>query len=163
MPSGVMYPGTFDPLTNGHAELIRRAATTFGRVIVAVAASPSKTPLFSLDERIAMIESIVGDIDGVSVAGYTGLTVEFAREHDLQAILRGLRAASDFEYEFQLATMNRHLASDIETVFLTPTEEFMFVSSTLVREIAALGGDVSGFVPPEVNRALRERFPGSQA
>lgn len=162
MPSGVMYPGTFDPLTNGHAELIRRAADTFGRVIVAVAASPSKTPLFSLDERIAMIESVVGDLGDVSVAGYTGLTVEFARAHELKAILRGLRAVSDFEYEFQLATMNRHLASDIETVFLTPTEEFMFVSSTLVREIAALGGDVSGLVPPAVNRALRERFPGAQ-
>jgi pantetheine-phosphate adenylyltransferase len=157
-----MYPGTFDPLTNGHAELIRRAADTFGRVIVAVAASPSKTPLFSLDERIAMIESVVGDLGDVSVAGYTGLTVEFARAHELKAILRGLRAVSDFEYEFQLATMNRHLASDIETVFLTPTEEFMFVSSTLVREIAALGGDVSGLVPPAVNRALRERFPGAQ-
>jgi pantetheine-phosphate adenylyltransferase len=158
-----MYPGTFDPLTNGHAELIRRAASMFGRVIVAVAASPSKTPLFSLEERIGLVEQVVGDIDGVSVAGYTGLTVEFARQHELKAILRGLRAVSDFEYEFQLATMNRHLAGDIETVFLTPTEEFMFVSSTLVREIAALGGDVSGFVPPAVNRLLRERFPGGDA
>lgn len=155
MASGVMYPGTFDPLTNGHTELIRRAASTFGRVVVAVAASPSKTPLFSLKERIDLIESVVADIEGVSVEGYDGLTVDFAREYELKAILRGLRAVTDFEYEFQLAAMNRHLAADIETVFLTPTEEFMFVSSTLVREIAAMGGDVSGFVHPNVLAALQ--------
>ncbi len=137
MPSGVMYPGTFDPLTNGHAELIHRAATTFSRVIVAVAASPSKTPLFSLDERIAMIESVVGDIDGVSVAGYTGLTVEFAKQHDLKAILRGLRAVSDFEYEFQLATMNRHLDSDIETVFLTHRRIYVCLVDTRSRDCRA--------------------------
>ena len=157
MASGVMYPGAFDPLTNGHAELIQRAASTFDRVIVAVAASPAKTPLFSLEERINLIESVVGDIQGVSVEGYDGLTVDFAREHDLKAILRGLRAVSDFEYEFQLATMNRHLAPDVESIFMTPTEEFMFVSSTLVREIAAMGGDVSGFVHPNVLAALQER------
>jgi pantetheine-phosphate adenylyltransferase len=152
-----MYPGTFDPLTNGHTELIHRAVSTFGRVVVAVAASPAKTPLFSLEERIGLIQSVVGDVEGVSIEGYDGLTVDFARAHDLKAILRGLRAVSDFEYEFQLATMNRHLAASIETVFLTPTEEFMFVSSTLVREIAAMGGDVSGFVHPTVLAALLER------
>ena len=156
--SGVMYPGTFDPLTNGHAEIIQRAAGMFGRVIVAVAASPAKTPLFHLDERISLVEAVVGDVAGVSVAGYDGLTVDFAREHDLKAILRGLRAVSDFEYEFQLATMNRHLAPDVETVFLTPTEEFMFVSSSLVREIAAMGGDVSAFVDPHVLIALQQRL-----
>jgi len=153
-----MYPGTFDPLTNGHAEMIHRAANMFGRVVIAVASSPAKTPLFDLDERISLIKAVVGDLDGVSVAGYDGLTVDFAREHDLKAIVRGLRAASDFEYEFQLATMNRHLAPDIETVFLTPTEEYMFVSSSLVREIAAMNGDVSGFVHPNVLQALKQRF-----
>ena len=161
MASGVMYPGTFDPLTNGHAELIHRAAGTFDRVIVAVASSPAKTPLFSLEERIDLIDSVVGKIKGVSVEGYDGLTVEFAREHDLKAILRGLRAVTDFEYEFQLATMNQHLAPDVETIFMTPTEEFMFVSSTLVREIAAMGGDVSDFVHPTVLAALHERSRNS--
>jgi pantetheine-phosphate adenylyltransferase len=156
--SGVLYPGTFDPLTNGHAEIIQRAAAMFGRMVIAVAANPAKTPLFNLDERIGQIEAVVGDISGVSVAGYDGLTVEFARANDLNAIVRGLRAVTDFEYEFQLATMNRHLAPDIETIFLTPTEEFMFVSSSLVREIAALGGDVTRFVSPQVDVALKQRF-----
>ena len=153
-----MYPGTFDPLTNGHTQLIRRAAEMFDRVVIAVAASPAKTPLFDLEERIALIEAVTSDIAGVSVAGYSGLTVDFAREHNLQAILRGLRAVTDFEYEFQLATMNRHLAPDIETIFLTPTEEFMFVSSTLVREIAALDGDVAKFVHPQVLNALQRKL-----
>jgi pantetheine-phosphate adenylyltransferase len=156
--SGVLYPGTFDPLTHGHAEIIQRAAAMFGRMVIAVAANPAKTPLFNLDERIGQIEAVVGDISGVSVAGYDGLTVEFARANDLNAIVRGLRAVTDFEYEFQLATMNRHLAPDIETIFLTPTEEFMFVSSSLVREIAALGGDVTRFVSPQVDVALKQRF-----
>ncbi len=154
--SGVMYPGTFDPLTNGHAEIIQRAAGMFGRVIVAVATSPAKKPLFDIDQRVSLIKAVVGDTPGVSVAAYSGLTVDFAREHDLKAIVRGLRAVTDFEYEFQLATMNRHLAPDVETIFLTPTEEFMFVSSTLVREIAAMGGDVSAFVHPDVLAALQQ-------
>jgi pantetheine-phosphate adenylyltransferase len=149
-----MYPGTFDPLTNGHAEIVQRAAGMFDRVIVAVAASPAKTPLLDLEQRIGLIEAVLGDIPGVSVAGYSGLTVDFAREHKLKGIVRGLRAVTDFEYEFQLATMNRHLAPDIETIFLTPTEEYMFVSSSLVREIAAMGGDVSAFVHPLVLEAL---------
>lgn len=160
MATGALYPGTFDPFTNGHEELVRRTAGLFGRVIIAVAASPRKQPLFTLDERIELIKSVVGDVPGIEVVGYEGLTVEVAHQHNAKAIIRGLRAVSDFEYEFQLATMNRHLASDVETVFLTPTEEFMFVSSTLVREIAALGGDVSGFVNESVSKALNNRLAG---
>ena len=158
MATGALYPGTFDPFTNGHEELVRRAAGLFGRIIVAVAASPKKEPLFDLDQRIELIKSVVGDLPDIEVVGYEGLTVEVAHQHNASVIIRGLRAVSDFEYEFQLATMNRHLAGDVETVFLTPTEEFMFVSSTLVREIAALGGDVSGFVAKSVNRALSDQF-----
>lgn len=160
MATGAMYPGTFDPFTNGHEEMVRRAAKLFGRVVIAVAASPAKRPLFALDERIALIRSVVGDVQEIEVIGYEGLTVDFARQVDVGVIIRGLRAVSDFEYEFQLATMNRHLALDIETVFLTPTEEFMFVSSTLVREIAALGGEVAAFVNPEVDKALQLRRAG---
>ncbi len=160
MATGAMYPGTFDPFTNGHEEMVRRAAKLFGRVVIAVAASPAKRPLFALDERIALIRSVVGDVREIEVIGYEGLTVDFARQVDVGVIIRGLRAVSDFEYEFQLATMNRHLAQDIETVFLTPTEEFMFVSSTLVREIAALGGEVAAFVNPEVDKALQLRRAG---
>ena len=158
MATGALYPGTFDPFTNGHEELVRRAAGLFGRVIIAVAASPKKKPLFDLDQRIELIKSVVGDLPDIEVVGYEGLTVEVAHQHNASVIIRGLRAVSDFEYEVQLATMNRHLAGDVETVFLTPTEEFMFVSSTLVREIAALGGDVSGFVAKSVNRALSDQF-----
>jgi pantetheine-phosphate adenylyltransferase len=158
MATGALYPGTFDPFTNGHEELVRRAAGLFGRIIIAVAASPRKEPLFALDQRIELIKSVVGDVPDIEVVGYEGLTVEVAHQHNANAIIRGLRAVSDFEYEFQLATMNRHLAGDVETVFLTPTEEFMFVSSTLVREIAALGGDVSGFVDKRVYKALTDRF-----
>jgi len=160
MATGALYPGTFDPFTNGHEELVRRTAGLFGRVVIAVAASPKKQPLFTLDQRIELIKSVVGDVPGIEVVGYEGLTVEVAHQHNAKAIIRGLRAVSDFEYEFQLATMNRHLASDVETVFLTPTEEFMFVSSTLVREIAALGGDVSGFVNESVSKALNNRLAG---
>jgi pantetheine-phosphate adenylyltransferase len=158
MATGALYPGTFDPFTNGHEELVRRAASLFGRVIVAVATSPKKEPLFALDQRIELIKSVVGDVPDIEVVGYEGLTVEVAHQHNVNVIIRGLRAVSDFEYEFQLATMNRHLASDVETIFLTPTEEFMFVSSTLVREIAALDGDVSGFVSKRVHQALKDQF-----
>ena len=158
MATGALYPGTFDPFTNGHEELVRRAASLFGRVIIAVAASPKKAPLFLLDQRIELIKTVVGDLPDIEVVGYEGLTVEVAHQHNASVVIRGLRAVSDFEYEFQLATMNRHLAADVETVFLTPTEEFMFVSSTLVREIAALGGDVSGFVDKSVARVLSKQF-----
>jgi len=156
--NGALYPGTFDPVTNGHEELVRRAAELFPRVVVGVAASPSKTPLFSLDERIALIRTVFADLDNVDVEGYEGLTVDCARSLGLGAILRGLRAVSDYEYELQLANMNRHLEAGIETVFLTPTEKFSFVSSTLIREIASMGGNVSEFVHPNVEEALRKRF-----
>jgi len=158
MATGALYPGTFDPFTNGHEELVMRAARIFGRVVVAVADSSRKQPLFSLDERIALIEGVLGDNPAVEVVGYKGLTVEVAREYKVNTIVRGLRAVSDFEYEFQLATMNRHLETAVETVFLTPTEKYSFVSSTLVREIAKMQGDVSSFVHPNVNAELKQRF-----
>ena len=158
MNSGALYPGTFDPFTNGHEELVRRAAKIFGRVVVAVADSPKKAPVFSVDERIAMIREVLADLADCEVAGYDGLTVQVARKHNVNAIVRGLRAVSDFEFEFQLATMNRHLDDGVETLFLTPSEDDMFISSTLVREIAAMGGDVSKFVHPAVNAALQKRF-----
>ncbi len=153
-----MYPGTFDPVTRGHEDLVRRAGQIFEEIVVAIAASPDKTVLFSLDERVALAEEVLKDIPGVTVTGYEGLTVDFAREHGLRAIIRGLRAVSDFEYEFQLATMNRHLTNQVETVFLTPTEHYTFVSSSLVREIAELGGDVSSFVHPHVASELNAKF-----
>jgi pantetheine-phosphate adenylyltransferase len=153
-----MYPGTFDPITNGHHELVRRAARIFDQVVVAVAASPHKAPVFSLDERMSMARQVLADLPNVSVDGYTGLTVEYAKAHQLQVVIRGLRAVSDFEYEFQLASMNRHLQTEVETIFMTPAEQYTFISSTLVREVAALGGDVTAFVHPLVGKALRRRF-----
>jgi pantetheine-phosphate adenylyltransferase len=153
-----MYPGTFDPITSGHHELVRRSARLFDRVVVAVAASPHKAPLFALDERIALARQVLADIPNVSVDGYEGLTVEYARQHGLQVVIRGLRAVSDFEYEFQLATMNRHLLPQIETIFMTPAEQYTFISATFVREVAALGGDVSSLVHPVVGTALKRRF-----
>jgi pantetheine-phosphate adenylyltransferase len=153
-----MYPGTFDPITNGHLELVRRAARLFEKVVVAVAESPGKTPLFSFEERITLARRVLSKLSNVSVDGYSGLTVEYASNHSLDVIVRGLRAVSDFEYEFQLANMNRHLKPQIETVFLTPADEYTFISSTLVREVASLGGDVTEFVDPHVARTLRERF-----
>jgi len=157
--AGAMYPGTFDPITYGHVELVRRAARVFDRVVVAVAESPSKQPLFDVTERIDLARNVLAELSNVSVEGYDGLTVEFAAQHHLSAIVRGLRAVSDFEYEFQLASMNRHLAANIETVFLTPTDEYAFVSSSLVREVSSLGGDVSKFVPPAVALALKAKHP----
>ncbi len=155
---GAMYPGTFDPLTRGHEELIHRCARLFDQIVVAVAASPGKAPLFTLDERVDLAREVLKDIPGVSVTGYDGLSVDFARKNDLAVIVRGLRAVSDFELEFQLAAMNRRLDDNVETVFLTPTERYTFVSSTLVREIAEYGGDVSQFVHPRVGEALESRF-----
>lgn len=153
-PVGAMYPGTFDPITNGHLDLIRRAARLFDRVVIGVAASPHKTPLFSFDERVALAREAINGAPNVAVDGYDGLTVDYARRHGLQVVVRGLRAVSDFEYEFQLASMNRHLESAVETVFLTPAEEYTFISSTFVREVGLLGGDISGFVHPVVVAAL---------
>ena len=153
-----MYPGTFDPFTNGHNDLVRRASRIFDKVVVAIAANPNKAPLFPLEKRIELARKVVADLPNVDVMGYTGLTVEFAVQNDLNVMMRGLRAVSDFEFEFQLATMSRHLSDQVETVFLTPTEQFNFISSTLIREIASLGGNVSEFVHPAVAEALRARF-----
>ena len=161
MPVGAMYPGTFDPVTNGHYDLVRRAARIFDKVVVAVAASPHKAPLFSLDERMGLARQVLADLPNVKVDGYEGLTVEYAKTHDLQVVIRGLRAVSDFEYEFQLASMNRHLQVGVETIFMTPAEQYTFISSTLVREVAALGGDVTAFVHPLVATALQRRFRGA--
>lgn len=157
MGVGAMYPGTFDPITNGHVDLVRRAAKLFDRVVVAVAASPGKTPMFPLDERIAMAREALQGSTNITVDGYDGLTVDYVRDHGLRVIIRGLRAASDFEYEFQLAAMNRHLQPDVESVFLTPAEQYTFVSSTFVREIGVLGGDISPFVPAIVAAALARK------
>jgi pantetheine-phosphate adenylyltransferase len=157
MAVSAMYPGTFDPITLGHEDLVRRASRLFDRVVVAVAANPGKEPMFSLDERVALARSVLKDFDAVEVTGYEGLTVNFAKEHGLRVIVRGLRAISDFEYEFQLANMNRHLTDEVETAFLTPTETYTYISSSLVREIASLGGDISEFVSPAIKKALLKR------
>jgi pantetheine-phosphate adenylyltransferase len=156
--TAAMYPGTFDPITNGHYDLLRRAAAIFDRVVVAVAANPGKAPLFSLDQRVELARKVLGDLPNVEITGYTGLTVDFARQNGLRVVVRGLRAVSDFEFEFQLATMSRHLSSEVDYVFLTPTEQFNFISSTLVREIASFHGDVSQFVHPIVAAALQEAW-----
>jgi pantetheine-phosphate adenylyltransferase len=148
------YPGTFDPITNGHQDLVRRAAGIFDRVVIGIAANPGKAPLFSLEARADLARRVLEDLPNVTVIGYTGLTVDFAREQGCGIVIRGLRAVSDFEFEFQLANMSRHLARDVDYVFLTPQEQFTFISSTLVREIALLGGDVSRFVHPVVAEAL---------
>mgnify|MGYP003575271352 CR=1 FL=1 len=161
--TGAMYPGTFDPITNGHHDLVRRVAVIFQRVVVAVAGNPGKAPLFSLDERVELAREVLRDIPNVDVTGYTGLTVDFARQNNLPVIVRGLRAVSDFEFEFQLATMSRHLSDQVDYVFMTPTEQFNFISSTLVREIASLGGNVSQFVHPAVEAALKRAWAKRQA
>ena len=157
MTVAAMYPGTFDPITLGHEDLVRRGARLFDRIVVAVAANPSKEPMFSLEERVDLVCAVLGDLENIEVRGYSGLTVDFALKNDLQVIVRGLRAVSDFEYEFQLANMNRHLTDEVETAYLTPTEKYTFISSSLVREVASLGGDVSEFVSPPVKQALMER------
>jgi pantetheine-phosphate adenylyltransferase len=157
MKRNAVYPGTFDPITNGHHDLVRRAAGIFDRVIVAIAANTSKTPMFPLEQRVELARAVLKDITNVEVQGYTGLTVDFARQHENPVIVRGLRAVSDFEFEFQLANMSRHLDRSFETVFLTPKEQFTFISSTLVREIAVLGGDVRQFVHPIVEAELKKQ------
>ncbi len=158
MDTIAIYPGTFDPITNGHADLVDRALRHFARVIIAVAASTGKSTSFTLDERVSLARTALAHLDNVDVMGFDGLLVTFARDQGAGVILRGLRAVSDFEYEFQLASMNRKLAPDVETMFLTPDEGYSFISSSLVREIAALGGDVRSFVHPEVQKALQERL-----
>ena len=153
-----LYPGTFDPITHGHTVLVQRAARLFDQVIVAVANNASKKPLFAIDERVDMARKVLVSVDGVSVIGFDTLLVDCARQHNANVILRGLRAVSDFEYEFQMAGMNRHLAPEIETIFMTPGEQETYISASLVKEIASLGGDVAEFVAPAVQAALAERF-----
>jgi pantetheine-phosphate adenylyltransferase len=149
-----VYPGTFDPLTRGHEDLVRRAAKLYDSVILGVADSKAKRTFFSLHERVEMAREVLGELSNVQVVGFSGLLIDFVREHDARVVLRGLRAVSDFEYEFQLAGMNRSLYPDFETMFLTPSEQHMFISATLVREIALLGGDVGKFVHPLVRAKL---------
>ena len=153
-----VYPGTFDPITNGHSDLVYRAAKMFDTVILAIAHNPEKSPLFSLDQRIELAKSVLTVSDNVQITGFSGLLIEFARQCNANVVLRGLRAVSDFEYEFQLASMNRKLDCSIETVFLTPSENHTFVSASLVKEIARYGGDVSKFVHADVYAALQEKF-----
>lgn len=157
MENRVVYPGTFDPITNGHLDLVERASRMFEHVIVAVADSPKKNPLFTLVERVDLAKAVLMHLPNVEVTGFSKLLAHFVREQRGNVLLRGLRAVSDFEYEFQLANMNRALAPEIETVFLTPAENLSFISSSLVREIALLGGDVHQFVPPIVIEALRRK------
>ena len=152
-----VYPGTFDPLTRGHEDLVRRASILFDSVILGVADSRSKKPFFTLDERLDMARQVLGDLRNVEIVGFTGLLIDFARQQNARVVVRGLRAVSDFEYEFQLAGMNRNLNPEMETVFLTPSEQHMFISATLVREIAMFGGDVSKFVHPIVRAKLAAR------
>lgn len=158
MGTRIVYPGTFDPITNGHKDLVERAARMFDHVIVAVAASQKKGPMFTVEERVGLARQVLRHLPNVEVCGFNKLLAFFVKEQGANVVLRGLRAVSDFEYEFQLANMNRQLMTDFETVFLTPSEHLSFISSSLVREIAVLGGDVSKFVAPEVADAFRQRL-----
>lgn len=153
-----VYPGTFDPITNGHHDLVRRAASIFDRVVIGIAANPNKVPMFPLEVRVDLARRVLADLGNVEVMGYSGLTVDFAQQQDCGVVIRGLRAVSDFEFEFQLANMSRHLDREVDYVFLTPQEQFTFISSTLVREIATLGGDVSKFVHPVVEAEFARRL-----
>lgn len=153
-----LYPGTFDPITKGHTDLIERTARLFDEVVVAVAANPKKNPLFSLERRVELVQAVSAHLPNVRVVGFSNLLAHLAREQNANVLIRGLRAVSDFEYEFQLANMNRQLAPQVESLFLTPSENYSYISSTLVREVAALNGDVSKFVHPAVAAALQERF-----
>jgi len=157
-PCVAVYPGTFDPITHGHTDLVTRAARVFEHVVVAIAESPHKTPFLSLEKRIQLARTQLSGLDNIEIVGFRTLLVDFVREKGATVIVRGLRAVSDFEYEFQLASMNRNLCEEVETMFLTPDEQYGFISSTLVREVARLGGDVSQFVGEEVQHALQEQF-----
>ena len=156
----VVYPGTFDPFTRGHEDLVRRAARLFDRVVVGIAASEAKKPMFTLDERIDMAREVLADLPNAKVTGFSSLLMAFVHEQGARAVLRGLRAVSDFEYEFQMAGMNRRLWPEVETLFLTPSEQYMFVSATIVREVARFGGDVSSFVHPAVAARLKAKAGG---
>jgi len=152
----VVYPGTFDPITNGHTDLVERAARMFDHIILAVADNPKKKPMLDLETRVDLAEEVLGHLHNVEITGFSNLLADFVKEKQANIILRGLRAVSDFEYEFQLANMNRVLAPNVESMFLTPAEKYSYISSTLVREIASLGGDVSNFVHPAVAKALQK-------
>jgi len=154
----VVYPGTFDPITNGHIDLVERALRLFDHVIVAIAKSSKKNPLFTLEERVDLTTSTLSHLDNVEVCGFDCLLADFVKERNATGMIRGLRAVSDFEYEFQMANMNRALAPQMESIFLTPSEKFSYLSSSFIREIASLGGDVSQFVPEIVENALKEKF-----
>ena len=158
-----VYPGTFDPITNGHEDLIQRASRLFDVVIVGVAHSQAKRPFFSLDERVSLAKAVLEPYANVKVMGFSGLLSEFVREQDATVILRGLRAVSDFEYEFQLAGMNRRLAPGVETLFLTPSDKYLFLSATIVREIAVLGGDIAAFVHPVTAERMRDKIGRGEA
>jgi pantetheine-phosphate adenylyltransferase len=158
MKRKAVYPGTFDPITLGHQDLVRRAARMFDELIVAVADSRGKRPFFTLEERVSMARRVLGRYKNVRVTGFSGLLMHFAREHGARVVVRGLRAVSDFEYEFQLAGMNRNLYPEVESIFLTPSDRYLFISATLVREISVLGGDVSEFVPPYVGKCLKKKI-----
>jgi pantetheine-phosphate adenylyltransferase len=153
-----IYPGSFDPVTNGHLDVIERARKLFDEVVVAVAHNDEKQPLFSLNDRLDLLRETTGKIDNVRIAEFEGLLVEFARKEEAEAVIRGLRAISDFEFEFQMALMNRKLDDEVETIFLMPKEEYTYLSSRIVKEIVRLGGDVSGFVPACVAKALARKF-----
>ena len=154
----VVYPGTFDPITMGHEDIVRRAASLFSEVIVAVASNPGKKPFFDLNERVEMASHVLKDCPNVKVIGFSGLLMQFVHDQCARVVIRGLRAASDFEYEFQLAGMNRKLHPEVESVFLTPSEQFMFISSSLVREVAILGGDVKQFVSPHIQTCINKKL-----
>jgi pantetheine-phosphate adenylyltransferase len=154
----IVYPGTFDPITNGHVDLVERASRLFHRVIVAIASSKKKEPLFNLEERIDLARKSLSHLDNIEVLGFDYLLVNFVKDQGADAILRGLRAVSDFEYEFQLANMNRALSPEVESIFLTPSEKLSYISSSLVKEIGSLGGDITAFVPPCVTEVLAMKF-----
>ena len=158
MTTKAIYPGTFDPITKGHIDLAERASKLFDEVVIAIAASPSKQPLFDVDERLEMAQISLSHIDNISLVGFDGLLIECVRTAQAQVVIRGLRAVSDFEYEFQLAAMNRRLDSTVETMFLTPSENYTFLSASMVKEIASLGGDVSQFLHPQINKRLADRL-----
>lgn len=153
-----IYPGTFDPITDGHLDLVLRASKLFSQVIIAIAANPGKTPLFSMEERVEMTEEVTAHLSNVTIIGFSNLLVDCAKEHNADVVLRGLRAVSDFEYEFQMAGMNRRLSPELETMFLTPAEQYEFISSSMIREIARLKGDISSFVPKSVEERLIKKF-----
>jgi len=153
-----VYPGTFDPITNGHIDIIERGSRLFDRVIVAILSNQDKSPIFSVEERVRLIHQSLGSMPSVTVETFSGLLVDYARDHGARAIVRGLRAVSDFEFEFQMALMNRRLGPDVETVFMMPSETYSYLSSRLVKEVASLGGDISGLVPAPVARAVARHF-----